>query len=172
MERAADFTAVPGWGGALVGLTALGASALAASLPRSSGWLLVWLGEGVLAALIGFLAAGLKARRTGTRLLAAPGRRFVLLLCVPIAAGAALTPALVREGAEALLPATWLLLYGTGVVGGGAFAVPAVRVMGALFLFLGATAAAFPGAGDALLAAGFGGLHILFGIYIGRHHGG
>lgn len=172
MERAGDFTAVPGWGGALVGATALAAAALAAREPRPTGWLLVWLAEALVAGLLGSAAAALKARRSGTRLFAAPGRRFVLLLCVPLVAGAALTPALVVHGAEGLLPATWLLLYGSGVVAGGAFAVPAVRAMGALFLLLGVAAAAFPHLGDALLAAGFGGLHVVFGIFIGRNHGG
>lgn len=172
MERASDFTAVPGWGGALVGATALLAAALAARQPRPSGWLLVWVGEAALGAAIGLVAAARKARRSGTRLLAAPGRRFVILLGVPILAGAALTPAILLQGAGALLPALWLLLYGTGILAAGVLAVPAVRAMGALFLLLGCGAAAFPAGGDAFLAAGFGGLHVAFGIFIGRHHGG
>jgi hypothetical protein len=47
MERATAFTAVPGWGGAAMGLTALAAAALAATRPVPSEWLGVWLGEAV-----------------------------------------------------------------------------------------------------------------------------
>jgi hypothetical protein len=45
--------------------------------------------------------------------------------------------------------------------------------MGALFMALGAAALASPASwGNAYLAAGFGGLQILFGALIWRRHGG
>jgi hypothetical protein len=71
-----------------------------------------------------------------------------------------------------LLPGTWLLLYGTAVATGGASSVRAVPLMGAILMVIGAIALALPSAGNALMAAGFGGLQIAFGIYIARRHGG
>jgi len=173
MERAGAFTAVPGWGGVAMGLTAVAAAALAAAQPGTDRWLLVWLAEGWLAFAIGGVALIRKAARLETPLTARPGRRFLLAYAPPLLVGALLTLALYRAGLTGLLPAVWLLCYGAGVMAGGALSVPAVPVMGGCFMALGLAALLLPaGAGDWLLAAGFGGVHIGFGIYIARRHGG
>ena len=80
---------------------------------------------------------------------------------------------LYRANMAGAIPGMWLLLYGTGVVTGGAFSVRIVPVMGLCFMALGAVALFCPPAwGSAFLGAGFGGLHILFGIVIARKFGG
>lgn len=173
MERAGAFTAVPGWGGVLMGITALAAAALAAGQPSVDRWLLTWFAEGWLAFAIGGVAMVRKAARLETPLTAKPGRRFLLAYAPPILVGAMLTLALYQAGFSVLLPALWLLCYGAAVMAGGALSVPAVPVMGGCFLALGVAALFAPaGAGDWLLAAGFGGVHIGFGVYIARRHGG
>lgn len=172
MERATAFTAVPGWGGVTMGVIALAAAALAWG-QSPSRWLITWLGAAVLALGVGGWAMARKARLAGTTVFSYSGRRFVLSYVPPIAVGALLTAALVRGGAFATLPGTWLLLYGTGVVTGGAFSVRVVPLMGLCFMALGAVALFGPVAwGDPLMAAGFGGLHIGFGLIIARRYGG
>jgi hypothetical protein len=88
-------------------------------------------------------------------------------------AGTVLTLVLFRQGTPGVLPGIWLLLYGAGVVSGGAASVRVVPAMGAVFMLAGAVALFLPAAsGDLLLAAGFGGLHIVFGTIIAVKYGG
>jgi hypothetical protein len=173
MERSVAFTAVSGWGQIVLGLTALAAAYLAARQPNASAWLRVWLAEAILAVTIALLFMTWKANRRGLPLFTGPGRKVALGLLPPLASGAVLTLFLVRAGIESALPATWLLLCGAGIVTGGAFSVPLVPVMGICFMAMGALAVMAPvGWGNWFLAAGFGGLHILFGALIARRHGG
>jgi len=173
MERATAFTAVPGWGGVAMGVTALAATALAQSRGARGEWLVVWLTASVLALTLGGWSMLVKARRAGTSVFSYSGRRFVLSYVPPLAVGALLSLVLVRAGLYSTLPGTWLLLYGTGVVTGGAFSVRVVPIMGLCFMALGAIALLAPPAwGDWLMAAGFGGLHIIFGLIIARRYGG
>jgi hypothetical protein len=173
MERSAAFTAVSGVGYMILGVTALAAAGLAARQTSSFAWLRVWLADGVLAAAIGLLACTWKANRRGLPLFSGPARKVALGLAPPLVAGAFLTFLLLRAGLASTLPATWLLLYGAGIITGGAFSVAIVPVMGLCFMLLGSLAVLAPAAwGNWFLAAGFGGLHIVFGFLIARRHGG
>jgi hypothetical protein len=180
MERAGSFTAVPGWGMVVLGLTALAASLYAGSLPvapaygtSQSRWLLVWMFEALLGAGIGVAALLYKAMRTGDAIIHGPARRFGLSVSPPFLVGALLTAVLWRTQQIALLPAVWLLCYGAGIVTGGAFSLRVVPVMGMCFMTLGGAALFAPAAWAAwLLAAGFGSLHIIFGLIIARRYGG
>lgn len=173
MERAGSFTAVPGWGQVGVGATALVAALLAARQPTPELWLATWLGEAVVALGIGGATMVRKAFAVNDPLLSGPGRRAGLSFLPPMVVGGLLTVALSRAGLWHALPGTWLLLYGTGFVTGGAFSVRIVPVMGVCFMTLGAVALLGPAAwGNWLMAAGFGALHIVFGTLIARRHGG
>ena len=173
MERATEFTAVSGWGGVTMGGVALVAAAVASRAETAIGWVACWVVTGVVGLVIGGWTMAVKARRGGTPVFTWSGRRFMLSFLPPLAVGALLTVVMVRNDLVPTLPGMWLLLYGTGVVTGGAFSVRAVPVMGACFMLLGAMALLGPAQwGNLLMAAGFGGLHILFGLIIARRHGG
>ena len=173
MEVGAAFTAVPGWGGVGMGVSALAAAALASSQPTAERWLLVWILEALLAMAIGAVAIHRKARRADLPVLSGAGRKFVLSFLPPALAGVVLTVALWQAGADSLLPGAWLLLYGAAVVTAGTFSVKIVPVMGICFMVVGAFALlVMPAAGDLSMAVGFGGLQIVFGVTIARRHGG
>ena len=173
MERASSFTAVPGWGQVAIGVTALAATYLAAHQTTARGWLGIWLAEAIISLLIAGWLMDRKARAMGVPLLSGPGRKVAFSLSPPMIVGALLTVVLFRAGLTGAIPAMWLLLYGTGVVTGGMFSVNIVPVMGICFMLLGAVGLFTPASfGNWLMAAGFGGLHIIFGSIIARKYGG
>ena len=173
MEGASSFTAVSGWGQLLIGVTALAAAWLAWHQPTPRRWLLTWLAEALLSAAIAGATMWRKARAREESLLSKPGRKLAINLSPPLFVGALLTVVLFHAGSVSIIPAVWLLLYGAGVVTGGAFSVQIVPVMGLCFMLLGAAAAFLPWAqANALLAVGFGALHVVFGFIIARRHGG
>src|SRR5947209_5228336 len=173
MERAGSFTAVSGLGEAAVGLSAICAAVIAARQPAIEGWLLVWAAEALLSLLLVAWSIGRKARAANVPMLSGPGRQCVLGFTPPALVALLLTAVLYRTGATGLIPGVWLLLYGTGVVTGGAFTVKIVPLMGICFMAIGALALFAPAVwGDWLMAAGFGALHIGFGAVIAGRYGG
>lgn len=172
MERASSFTAISGLGYVLVGLTAGGAAALAASRSTPEAWLRVWCLELALAGLISVGTTARKARALGLPLRSQTGRKLVLAFAPPMVVGGLLTAAAYLSGNLALIPGIWLALYGAGVMTGGAYSVPVIPIMGAAFIVLGGVALLTPVSGDLLLAVGLGGLHVVFGLIVWRRYGG
>lgn len=173
IENASGFTAVPGWGAVLMGVTALVATPIAVLQSAATAWLAVWLAAAFVAMGIGAAAIVRKVRRDAS---ANPGvavRRFVFGFAPPIFAAAVLTVFFRQLDLVAWLPGVWLLLYGTAVMTAGTHSVRIVPVMGLSFILFGVAALVAPQSwGNAFLSAGFGGLHIIFGIWIARKHGG
>jgi hypothetical protein len=173
MERASAFTGISGWGQVAIGGTALIAVLVAARQASFQGWLAVWIAEVVVALLIAGWSMDRKARAAQVPLLSGPGRKVAFSLSPPIFVGGLLTVVLYQAGLTNAIPGVWLLLYGTGVVTGGMFSVRIVPIMGLCFMGLGAvTLFSPPALANWFLAAGFGGLHIVFGVIIARRYGG
>ena len=173
MERATPFTGISGRGEMAIGATALVASFIAAKQDNFKSWVYVWLAEGFISLLIAGWSMDRKARATHTSLFSGSGRKAVFSLAPPVIAGGLLTLVLARAGIPHAIPGVWLLLYGTGVITGGMFSVRAVPAMGLCFMVLGAIALfIYPAWTNYFMAAGFGGLHLLFGAIIVRKYGG
>lgn len=173
MKRAAYFTAVSGWGIVFMGFTVFPAALMASQQSNAKAWLGIWLIDALLAIIIGVGTMTRKAHKANVPLFSGAGRKFVLSLCPPMIAAAILTLVFYQNGLVKNLPSLWLLLYGAGIVTGGSFSVPVVPLMGLGFMLAGAAAFFTPTAwGDGFMAAGFGGLHIIFGYIIARRYGG
>src|SRR5262245_16006813 len=172
MEGAAAFTTFSGAGLVVIGVSAI-AAGLVAGVTPGAAWLRVWVAEAAIALLLGVLSTVWKARTARVPVLSGPLRKFGLALAAPCLAGAVLSVVLAREGLHAVIPGAWLMLYGSGLLAGGAFSIRLVPVMGGCFFVLGVGATlAPPSLGAAALILGFGGLHVVFGALVARGHGG
>lgn len=172
MERAAAFTAVPGWGGVVIGITALIAGLVAMGMPLAQQFP-VWVAEGLIAMVLGIVALRWKSRRISISLVSRPARRALLSFAPPLIAGALLSIVLYSVDQLRFIAGMWLLLYGVAVVTGGAFSVRIVPVMGLCFMLLGAICLFAPANwGNAFMMAGFGAVHVGFGFVIARRYGG
>jgi hypothetical protein len=173
MERSTHFTAVPGYGGMLMGATAVVAAYIAHQQIYLRDWLIVWLTEAALAFAIGLLAMWQKSKIAKMPLLTVPAKKFAFSFTPPLICGVVITLGLWRYGQFEIMAPVWMLLYGAAVVTGGAFSVRIVPVMGWIFIAFGAIAFALPAAyGNYLMGAAFGLTHIVFGAIIARRYGG
>ncbi len=164
---------VPGMAGIVVGLIGVLAAG-AVLVPRwSPYWLDIWLAAAVVAFMLGGTVVARQITHSGRSRYLGPARKFLLCLCPALLAGAVLTLVLDTAGMMAAIPGMWLLLYGCAVLSASTVITPGVArlvvIMGALFVALGSMTFALPAAAHtAMLGLGFGLLHIVFGILIGR----
>lgn len=121
MQGTVLFTALPGWGGVIMGAVGVIAALAAAQTTDPQQWVVVWLPAASVAGPVEAFTMWRKASSAGVNLYAGTAGMFVGCLATPIAAGAIFTAALIGQQAYAVLPATWLTLYGTAAVVGGAF---------------------------------------------------
>ncbi len=171
IEAAGSF-AVPGIAGIAMGAVGVVATVIA-SIPGFGGyWLEIWLAAAMAASALGVLLVARQPAR-GFTLYRGPARKFVLSLCPALLAGAVLTGVLWQAGQSSLIPGMWLLLYGCAVLSASlmtsAAIVRLIATMGGLFVAYGLVAFELPPRWhNFTLGLGFGALHLLFGILIGR----
>jgi hypothetical protein len=174
---AASSLAVPGLAGIVMGAIGAAAALLTYVPVIGNYWLSVWLGAACMAFVLGGALVARQVSQRGGSLISGPFRKFLMCLCPGLLAGAVLTLVLSLAEMQRLIPGTWLLLYGCAVIAASTAtnskSLPVVASMGVVFGVLGGIAFALPpSAHTLLLGAGFGGLHLIAGILIGRiNHG-
>lgn len=183
MDRSTSFTGISGKGMVAMGLIALGGGQVARQYPSHEWWLYCWLAVSCAGCLVGLAATVWKMRALDQPSVARSARRFALNMAPSILIGVFLTQMFHELGLYAFLPGMWLLLYGAGVVAGGALSVRVLPAMGAAMLALGGATlfwtlwgsqsfARPDAAAEAALALGFGGMHVAAGTIIWRRYGG
>ena len=137
-------------------------------------WLATWIGEAMISFCIAAWAVHRKASRAAIPLLSKPGRKFALSFSPPMIAGVLLTIALYRAGLTAPAPRRLAAALRRGGHERGRFLREDRSRDGHSASCSAAPARYFPRSpwANAYMAAGFGGLHILFGLVIARRHGG
>jgi hypothetical protein len=168
MESAASLS-VPGSTGIASGIVGVLAALVSSVAPLRPHWLIVWLAAAFIAAVAGG-ALLLRQPSLGSLTIGgAPIRRFAIGLLPSLFAGAVLTVVLWTHAADRMIPGTWLLLYGCGLIAASTATARTIGILGASFVAAGLVALLLPQESHiAMLGAGFGGLHIVFGYWTGR----
>jgi hypothetical protein len=160
---------VPGSAGIALGAIGIMATALSSLPALHEYWVLIWLIASLAAAGAGSALLLRDSSLRGLRLIGTPIRRFALCLLPSILAGVVLTAVHWSAGNLHAIAGTWLLLYGCALISASTVTTRTISIMGGCFVALGLLALALPdNLQIPMLGAGFGGLHITFGIIIGR----
>ncbi len=166
---AAGSVAIPGSAGIAMGGIALAAAMLSLMPSLQAHWFAIWVGAAPLAAAVGAILLAKSGSLASFVASGTPGRRLALGLSPSVFAGAVMTLVLWTAEYTVAIPGTWLLLYGCALISASVSTIAIVAWMGACFAGLGVAALLSPAAFHIpLLALGFGGLHIVFGILIAR----
>lgn len=188
MERSVKFVSLSGLSGVLAGLYALiGASvSYFVVIPQSPSYRvsnetlgtpgvmksLVIVGLLVLVAslLTGLWLSSRKAARLGVNVWDETGRRLMVNLAIPLATGGMFMLLLMASGYFTLLAPACLIFYGLALVNASPNLADEIHFLGISEIALGLISTAMPGLGLFLWAAGFGILHIVYGILLYRKY--
>ena len=168
MDAAAS-VAVPGSAGMAMGAGGLVAMGICTASGLREHWLGIWLASAALGGGLGFALVTRPASRRGLLLYGTPLRKFALCLFPALFGGAVMTVVHVSYGNLHPIPGTWLLMYGCALISASVAATRTIAIMGLAFVVRGLVSLFVPdGPQIYLLGAGFCGLHVLFGVLIGR----
>jgi hypothetical protein len=168
MDAAAS-VAVPGSAGIAMGSIGVLATVVSSTPGLREYWIGVWLIAAAIGGGVGFVLMTRPASLRGLSLYGTPLRKFALGLFPALIGGAAMTAVHWSSGNTHAIPGTWLLFYGCALISASVSATRMIAYMGASFVALGLAALLAPDRLEMLLlGAGFGGLHVLFGVLIGR----
>jgi hypothetical protein len=169
MDAAAS-VAVPGSAGIAMGSIGVLATVASSTPGLREYWLGVWLMAAAIGGGVGFALMTRPASLRGLSLTGTPLRKFALGLFPALLGGAVMTAVHWTGGNMHAIPGTWLLFYGCALISASVSATRMIALMGASFVLLGLVALLAPERAQMLLlGAGFGGLHVLFGVLIGRN---
>ncbi len=168
MDAAAS-VAVPGSAGLAMGSIGVLATVISSTPGLREYWLGVWLMAAAIGGGVGFALMTRPASLRGLSLYGTPLRKFALGLFPALLGGAVMTAVHWFNGNTHAIPGTWLLFYGCALISASVSATRMIALMGASFVLVGLVALLGPDRLQMLLlGAGFGGLHMLFGVLIGR----
>jgi hypothetical protein len=185
MERSSKFLSLSGWAGIMAGIYALAGAFIAFKFPNfnpdeliagnleagsifASLSKVIWLAIIVLILAIStasFLSFR-KADKKGEKIWNHTTRRFLLSMAVPLAAGGLVILVLISKGLTGLIAPLTLLFYGLALYNASGFTLNEVKTLGFIQIGLGLISACFIEYGLFIWAAGFGVVHIIYGVYM------
>ena len=187
MDRSARFISLSGWSGIWAGSTAMVGAAFAYKWLQESHFSLTdKLNEGSLnyfdnytlkfiflglAVFVVALIGGLfftykKSKKLGQTLWNNASRQVLVQLFFPLFAGGVFSFVFISYGLGMFVAPACLSFYGLALISASRLTLSEIRYLGMLDVMLGCTNLFFPGHGLYFWAAGFGVLHILYGIFM------
>ena len=181
MERSSKFISLSGISGVFAGITALlgalyaygylydpAAGVFTRSLKIDNDIvvrLLVLAGLTMIIAITGaYFFTIQKAKKQSLPIWNKQAKRLLVNLAIPLFTGGIFTIILLSRGYYSVLSPSMLLFYGLALVNASPYTFGDIRKLGISEIILGLVAAVYPGFGLFFWAAGFGLLHIVYGI--------
>ncbi len=188
MERSSRFISLSGWSGIAAGACALVGAWLAAGRLHEyklsahagdadgyRGWseardvlsvqLLVIAGGVLFAAVVlAFLFTYIRSKRNNLPIWDKTAKRLLWNTLLPLLAGGIVILKTIEMGHYLVVAPLCLVFYGLALVNGSKYTLGEVKYLGYGQILLGLVNLWMPGYGLVFWAAGFGGLHILYGI--------
>ncbi len=118
----------------------------------------------IAAFVVAFLFTFLNSRKQGIPVWGSSAKRLMWNVCLPMLAGGVFLLKLIEAGVFGLIAPGCLIFYGLALVNGSKFTLGEIRYLGYAMLVLGLINCWFPGFGLYFWAAGFGLLHIFYGL--------
>lgn len=178
MERSTKFLSLSGLSGVSAGLCAL-AGVIAAQYhlhpengidrgPAALALFLLYDALLVFSSAVGlaFFFSWRLAKKKGIPFGGIPGKAVLVALLVPLASGLAFVLILLAHGVPELIPSASLVFYGFALINTGSLTHGEIRALGYCEIALGLIAGGWPGVWIYCWAAGFGILHISYGLYM------
>lgn len=189
MERSSRFISLSGLSGIAAGICALAGAWFAdslinkqtvldlrasATLPDAivhgdflnSRLLQVALVTFVAAFLFAFMFTYRRSKKTNVPIWGTTAKRLMINVSIPMITGCIFLLALIKAGAYDFVAPGCLIFYGLGVLNASKYTLPETRYLGCCEIFLGLVSLYFKGDGLYFWAAGFGVLHIVYGIFM------
>jgi len=180
MDRSSRFLSLSGFSGVIIGILALAGAGMARYLIHSQEYgtlvlkkylFLIAAGVLILSLLTAWFLTERKARQKNESIWSGVGLRLLINLAVPLLTGGLFSLALFQYQLFFLIPGTMLCFYGLGLINVSKFTFDELRQLGYTELLLGIIAIFIPSLNLILWAAGFGILHIVYGIYMQVKYG-
>lgn len=120
----------------------------------------------IAAFLSAFVFTYRRSRKTNVPVWGTTAKRLMINVSIPMIAGGFFILALIRNGAYNFVAPGCLIFYGLGVLNASKYTLPETRYLGFCEILLGLLCLYFTGEGLYFWAAGFGVLHIIYGIFM------
>jgi E3 ubiquitin-protein ligase DOA10 len=118
----------------------------------------------IAALILAFFFTYLRSKKTGTPLWGSTSKRLMVNMAIPLIVGGLFIMEMLKLEYYVLIPSACLIFYGLALVNASKYTLGEVRYLGYGQLILGLINIWYPEYGLYFWAAGFGVLHIVYGL--------